>query len=383
MQCTYFTRDGHCSKGQYCPFLHDTSAVRSICKNYLNGKGCRFGSSCAFLHSATSTSSVTDRTTFTAAHGSKANGATVRTESISLPLSAPVPTDDIESNKLKNIKIVTSTAPALDNGWVQLSNLRITEELKAVKDPPKSSSSSSWNFEDSAEGDSSSSGDGVYFYGASGSTCFNNSDEISRRDPTWHVKNRDGPGMIFSSSDQTANSLYNSQHSEQKKSVSLQNNKDILCPFFSNGDCKFGSKCRYSHDDSAEDNDYKGIYDENNVNISGMENAKENGYRNIIDDNDINECSICISKPDKFKNELYGIMSHCNCVFCLHCIREWRNEGIKVSYKSDQVRMCPNCRIKSHYVIPSLHYVHGQRKEDLISRYKQSLSVTPCKVSTE
>ena len=76
--------------------------------------------------------------------------------------------------------------------------------------------------------------------------------------------------------------------------------------------------------------------------------------------------------------QLYGMMSHCACVFCLKCIREWRNDGIVVTQSSNKVRICPLCRIESHFVVPTIHVVFGEQKHQLISCYKQSLATKPC-----
>jgi hypothetical protein len=248
------------------------------------------------------------------------------------------------------------------------TNHRETESIFDQKEFVKSMNpSSNWNFEGYSGTSSSNNNDGVYFYGASGAAVFEESTETNERytDSIWNIKGREGHGKSSSVADDYS---YDCQNNTGYYS------NGIVCPFFKAGDCKFGSRCRNYHEHENYE-DYAGADGDNNDRNCIYETPKE------VVDNYI-ECSICISTPDKEKGDLYGIMSHCNCVFCLGCIRGWRVEGFKVASKSDQVRMCPTCRVKSFYVVPSINFVSGQEKEDLIARYKQSLAAKPCKVST-
>ena len=42
----------------------------------------------------------------------------------------------------------------------------------------------------------------------------------------------------------------------------------------------------------------------------------------------------CSDKP----SFAFGLLSHCDCVFCLECIRNWRTEGVAVAKLNSQVR---------------------------------------------
>jgi hypothetical protein len=61
------------------------------------------------------------------------------------------------------------------------------------------------------------------------------------------------------------------------------------------------------------------------------------------------ECGICLSEP---RHRAYGLLSSCNCVFCLKCITAWRREK---EIKADTTRACPLCRETSYYIAPCYH----------------------------
>lgn len=271
-------------------------------------------------------------------------------------------------NQEDNLKDINSPAQSQTDSRQNVStNHRETESIFDQKEFVKSMNpSSNWNFEGYSGTSSSNNNDGVYFYGASGAAVFEESAQTVEKytDSIWNIKGREGHGK---SSSVTEDYSYDYQNDTGYYSNS------IVCPFFKAGDCKFGSRCRNYHEHENYE-DYAGADGDSDGRNCIYETPKE------VVDNYI-ECSICISTPDKEKGDLYGIMSHCNCVFCLGCIRGWRVEGFKVASKSDQVRMCPTCRVKSFYVVPSINFVSGQEKEDLIARYKQSLAAKPCKVS--
>lgn len=135
----------------------------------------------------------------------------------------------------------------------------------------------------------------------------------------------------------------------------------LLCRFFVAGSCKFGSKCRYIHALPTADGG-----------VEEVEFASRPPLEPV-------ECGICF---DAAPGAVYGLMSHCNCKFCVNCIRGWRKEGIQVSQDSEQVRLCPLCRTQSYFVIPSREHVIGEAKDKLVDAYKTSLARKPCKVTS-
>lgn len=139
-----------------------------------------------------------------------------------------------------------------------------------------------------------------------------------------------------------------------------QNQQREICRFFLAGNCKFGGRCRFLH--TAEG-------------TSTVDNfpSKQFVHGPI-------ECGICIEAP---KGSLYGILSHCNCKFCLSCIRGWRTDGISVTKDNKQVRMCPLCRTQSYFVVPSSSFSVGEEKDALLQAYKESLARIPCRYYKE
>jgi len=78
------------------------------------------------------------------------------------------------------------------------------------------------------------------------------------------------------------------------------------------------------------------------------------GSEELGDHDEASECGICMG--DSPSDKLYGILSHCNCVFCLSCIREWRSDGAtrNPGMAGSTVRQCPLCRVPSFFVVPSI-----------------------------
>lgn len=131
-----------------------------------------------------------------------------------------------------------------------------------------------------------------------------------------------------------------------------------VCNFYLAGTCKFGNRCRYLHP-APED-----------IHIPIAEDTFKSQPAAPI------ECGICIEAP---KGSLYGVLSHCNCKFCLTCIREWRTDGVAVTKDQKQVRVCPLCRKVSYFVVPSSVFPEGDEKELLLQTYKESLARKPCR----
>jgi Zinc finger, C3HC4 type (RING finger) len=110
-------------------------------------------------------------------------------------------------------------------------------------------------------------------------------------------------------------------------------------------------------------------------------------------------CGICLEPVGQTKNnqgtikhsrKKFGLLSSCNHIFCIQCLRTWRKqkkaEG-NIHYlmedgtgnDSNTVRACPTCRQPSDFIIPSDRFCVGQEKEQVVSAYKARLSCTPCK----
>lgn len=204
-----------------------------------------------------------------------------------------------------------------------------------------------WDFRDDLV---SGNDDGIYFYGAPGKMP----QQLNEK-----------PLKSFADIIGTENYCIEINDDRNKIHMNLknENNSDIdfkqqICSFYLSGDCRYGNFCRHSHDlTSLHLSDFN-----ENVNI------------NVSTDN---TCGICISEFPI--DGYYGLLSHCDCVFCLKCIRDWRKEGIEVVKENQQVRKCPLCRIESYFVCPSKRILHGETKVVALDAYCASLKLKPCK----
>lgn len=120
-----------------------------------------------------------------------------------------------------------------------------------------------------------------------------------------------------------------------------------LCRYFLQGHCSSGSECTFSH-----------------VSHSGIHRfARYN-------------CEIC-SEDILSRGERFGLLENCDHVFCLNCIREWRNQ--KEKQDRQNLRKCPICRIDSFIIIPSTRFLQGRDKLEERERYRSSVGGIPCK----
>jgi E3 ubiquitin-protein ligase makorin len=133
-------------------------------------------------------------------------------------------------------------------------------------------------------------------------------------------------------------------HSEKLKGVSANG---IRCTFYSQGRCFKGDSCKFLHSTAAE--------------------AETTPTQEQT-------CSICYSECGINKKK-FGLLSHCDHVFCLECIRQWRNKSASVGH----THTCPVCRVTSFYVIPSEIFATGDRKKEIEENYKKQLKNIPCR----
>lgn len=84
-------------------------------------------------------------------------------------------------------------------------------------------------------------------------------------------------------------------------------------------------------------------------------------------------CGICLDvvmEKETRKVARFGILENCLHVYCIECIRTWRNSNFDKKNK----RGCPQCRIKSDFIIPSVYfYDDKEEKAKLINEYKEAL----------
>ncbi|KIK60305.1 hypothetical protein GYMLUDRAFT_602443 [Collybiopsis luxurians FD-317 M1] len=126
------------------------------------------------------------------------------------------------------------------------------------------------------------------------------------------------------------------------------------CRYFAKGFCKHGDKCWFRH-----------------ITPKPVDTAAE------IDPAD-EACSICFENPP-----VYGLLAGCSHVFCISCLKEWRDPKAKSAdvVQSGVHKKCPMCRAPSKFIIPSsLFYKQGDpQKEQTITAYKDSMAKVPCR----
>lgn len=91
-------------------------------------------------------------------------------------------------------------------------------------------------------------------------------------------------------------------------------------------------------------------------------------------------CSICmevILEKASASERRFGILSSCNHTYCLSCIRQWR---CAKQFENPIIKSCPECRVISEFVIPSVYWVEDQnKKNELIEAFKQGMGKKACK----
>lgn len=84
-------------------------------------------------------------------------------------------------------------------------------------------------------------------------------------------------------------------------------------------------------------------------------------------------CGVCFETimEKSSREQRFGILPNCNHCFCLSCIRKWRQAK---QFDNKIIRACPECRIPSDFVCPSMYWVDTkEEKEKLIRDYKGAL----------
>jgi len=89
-------------------------------------------------------------------------------------------------------------------------------------------------------------------------------------------------------------------------------------------------------------------------------------------------CSICFDEPTQF-----GLLTGCSHVFCLKCIKDWRNSKGKDTdvVISNTNKTCPVCRAPSKFITPSSRFTAKDTpgRAQCVEGYKATLGKIPCK----
>ncbi|KAI5789011.1 hypothetical protein EDC01DRAFT_608401, partial [Geopyxis carbonaria] len=146
------------------------------------------------------------------------------------------------------------------------------------------------------------------------------------------------------------------------------------CRYFIQGYCARGNTCWYRHENPKDDREK----DSETATVSEPKLQEEK-----------ESCAICFDVP-----KYYGLMTGCDHVFCLDCIRQWRstsnpnanNDRSDEQELTNTSKTCPLCRVQTRYVIPSHIFPtppsdgsSNTQKAKIEAVYRRRLSSIPCR----
>lgn len=161
---------------------------------------------------------------------------------------------------------------------------------------------------------------------------------------------------------------------------SSYSNEQQLCPYAAAGECRFGDACVYLHGDMCEicrlqvlhpfDPEQRKAHEK--MCMSTFEHEMEKAFAFQASQDKV--CSICmevILEKASASERRFGILSNCSHTYCLSCIRQWR---CAKQFENPIIKSCPECRVISEFVIPSVYWVEDQdKKNELIEAFKQGM----------
>ncbi|EPQ56445.1 hypothetical protein GLOTRDRAFT_115698 [Gloeophyllum trabeum ATCC 11539] len=137
------------------------------------------------------------------------------------------------------------------------------------------------------------------------------------------------------------------------------------CSYYAAGYCRRGDQCWFRH-----------VLPDKVKAPEQAEGSTTADSQDAVEFEDV--CSICYEKPIT-----YGLLVGCSHVFCVKCIREWRDarEKSNETVTSGAIKKCPYCRVESRFITPSsVYYPEGHPgKEHAIQKYKESMARVPCR----
>ncbi|XP_025233638.1 probable E3 ubiquitin-protein ligase makorin-2 isoform X2 [Theropithecus gelada] len=167
---------------------------------------------------------------------------------------------------------------------------------------------------------------------------------------------------------------------------SSYSNEQQLCPYAAAGECRFGDACVYLHGEVCEicrlrvlhpfDPEQRKAHEK--ICMLTFEHEMEKAFAFQASQDKV--CSICmevILEKASASERRFGILSNCNHTYCLSCIRQWR---CAKQFENPIIKSCPECRVISEFVIPSVYWVEDQnKKNELIEAFKQGMGKKACK----
>ncbi|XP_020339629.1 probable E3 ubiquitin-protein ligase makorin-2 isoform X1 [Oncorhynchus kisutch] len=168
--------------------------------------------------------------------------------------------------------------------------------------------------------------------------------------------------------------------------VSVPCPQQQLCPSAAAGQCHYGNTCPYLHGDLCEicrlqvlhphDPEQRRAHEKMCMLVFEADMEKAFAAQHSQD----KVCSICMEvvyEKAAASERRFGILSSCCHTYCLSCIRQWR---CAKQFENKIIKSCPECRVVSEFVIPSVYWVEDQdEKNRLIEDFKSGVSKKPCK----
>lgn len=158
-----------------------------------------------------------------------------------------------------------------------------------------------------------------------------------------------------------------------------------LCPYaIATGICK-KRNCTYLHGDICELCNRAALHPHNkdlrkkHTNACVKQHEVDMELSFAVQRSREKSCGVCfeIVMEKASGEQRFGILPNCNHCFCLSCIRKWRQAK---QFDNKIIRACPECRVTSDFVCPSMYWVDTkEEKEKLILDYKGALSTKDCK----
>ncbi|XP_077358121.1 E3 ubiquitin-protein ligase makorin-2 [Festucalex cinctus] len=159
-----------------------------------------------------------------------------------------------------------------------------------------------------------------------------------------------------------------------------------LCPYAAAGRCFYEDGCPYLHGDQCEvcrlrvlhphDGEQRRAHEK--MCLLAFERDMEKAFAAQLSQDKV--CSICMEVVVQKaipSERRFGILSSCCHIFCLACIRQWRCTR---NFSNKIIKSCPECRVVSEFVIPSVYWVEEQEdKDNLIELFKSGVSKKACK----
>lgn len=159
-----------------------------------------------------------------------------------------------------------------------------------------------------------------------------------------------------------------------------------LCPYLAAGHCHYGDRCPYLHGDMCDicrlqvlhphDAEQRAAHEK--MCMTAFELDMERAF--AAQQSQDKQCKICLDvvyEKVSPSERRFGILSSCCHTYCLSCIRQWR---CAEQFQNQIRKSCPECRVVSEFVIPSVYWVEDQEEKNrLIEEFKSGVSKKPCK----